>query len=492
MTGWRKISERIAGLRQQARAGGMIGWREIFERIAGLWQQARAGIAALLKPVPAEGEVAPERSYAGDLDVRGLIRAGGIIIGIFFGLLGGWASLAPLESAAIAPGVVSVDTNRKTIQHLEGGIVKTIHVRDGDVVKKDQVLITLDRTKAEATLDLVRGRRLAAMALEARLVAERDGASDIAFPAEFLAALEQPRVAEAVNGQRKIFHTRREALNRQIDVLNQRSRQSDEEIRGLKGEIAAEDRQLELLAGEIKDTTFLLKQGLARKPRLLELQRREAEIQGMRARNVAAIARAQQMITEAELKVAELRTAILNEVAQSLRDAQNELFDLSEQTRAAEDVLRRIEITAPEAGTVVGLQIHTSGGVIPPGGKVMDIVPIGDKLIVDARVDPGDIDVVRPGLEARVHLTAFQQRNFEPLKGRVDSVSADRLVDEKTGVPYFRARIVITDDPVRVMKASPLYPGMQADVLIVTGSRTLMRYFLDPLFQSFNRAFREV
>lgn len=472
------IPARLAGAFRAALA--MIDWPAIKLRLAGLF-----------KATPAEGEIVPEQSYSGELDIRRLVWAGTIIIGGFFGVFGGWAGLAPLESAAIAPGVVIVDSNRKTIQHLEGGIVQTIHVRDGDIVRKGQVLVTLDRTKVEASLDLVRGRRLAARALEARLVTERDGGTEISFPPELLAAGDRPQVAEAIGGQRKIFSTRREALDRQIAVLNQRSRQSQEEIGGLRGQIVAEDRQLELLKSEIRDVQWLVKQGLARKPRLLELQRREAEVQGSRARNVAAIARAEQAITEAELKVAELRTSLLNDVAQELRLAQNDLYDLNEQMRAAEDVLNRIEIVAPEAGTVVGLQIHTSGGVIAPGGRVMDIVPIGDKLIIDARVDPGDIDVVRPGLDARVRLTAYQQRNLESLKGVVESVSADRLTDEKTGAPYFRARIVITEDTAKVLKASPLYPGMQAEVMIVTGTRTMLRYIFQPLLQSFGRAFRE-
>lgn len=438
-----------------------------------------------------DGDVAADASYAGDLGIRPLVVAGMTVIGAFFGVLGGWAALAPLDSAAIAQGVVSVDTNRKTIQHLEGGIVRSIHVRDGDVVRKDQVLVTLDRTKAEATLDLLRGRRLATLALESRLIAERDGLSNIVFPPDLLEAQHRPQVAEAIGGQRKIFATRRESLVRQIAVLNQRKAQSNEEIRGLRGEIAAEDRQLELLEGEITDTDWLVKQGLARKPRLLELQRRQAEIQGARARNVAAIARAEQTITESELRVAELRSSQLSEVAQQLRQAQTDLFDLNEQTRAALDVLQRTEIRAPDAGTIVGLQMHTAGGVIAPGAAVMDIVPAGDMLIVDAQVDPADIDVVRVGLEARVRLTAYQQRNFEPLEGVVMSVSADRLVDPKSGVPYFRARIAIADDPVEVMKKTPLYPGMQAEVMIVTGARTMLSYIFKPLFDSFNRAFRE-
>ncbi len=450
------------------------------------WAARKFGTQAL-----AEGDVAPEKSYSGELGVGPLIWTGSLIVLAFFGVLGGWAGLAPIQSAAIAQGVVSVDTNRKTIQHLEGGIVGAIHVRDGDIVSKGQVLVTLDKTKAEATLDLLTGRRLATVALESRLVAERDGLNQISFPPDLIAGRSRSQVEEAIKGQEKIFATRRDTLSRTVAVLKQRSAQSREEIRGLTGEIKAEDRQLDLLKGEIRDVEWLVKQGLARKPRLLELQRREAEIQGARARNVAAIARAEQAITEAELRVAELRTTQMNEVAQSLRQAQNDLFEVTEQARAARDVLKRIEIRAPEDGTVVGLQIHTSGGVIAPGASLMDIVPLGDKMIIDARVDPGDIDVVRPGLEARVRLTAYAQRNFVPLKGKVLSVSADRLLDEKTGVGYFRARVAITDDPVKVMKETPLYPGMQAEVMIVTGARTMMRYIFQPLFDSINRAFRE-
>lgn len=432
-----------------------------------------------------------DETYSGELRVGNLVWVGSIVVLLFFGVLGGWATFAPLESAAIAQGVVSVDTNRKTIQHLEGGIVSAIHVRDGDIVRKGQVLVTLDATKAAATLDLLTGRYLATLALEARLVAERDGLDSVTFPEKLLKERGRSQVDEAIEGQLRIFSTRRDALLRQVAVLNQRSLQSREEIRGLTGEIKAEDRQLQLLKGEIRDVQWLVTQGLARKPRLLALQRQQAEIEGARARNVANIARAEQAITEAELRVAELRTSQLNEIAQALRQAQTDLFDLMEQKRAAEDVLKRISIRAPENGTVVGLQVHTSGGVIAPGATVMDVVPIGDKMIIDARVDPADIDVVRPGLEAQVRLTAYTQRNFVPLKGEVVSVSADRLVDEKTGIAYFRVRVVIKDDVARVLRDTPLYPGMQAEVMIVTGARTMMEYILKPFSDSFNRAFRE-
>lgn len=437
--------------------------------------------------------VAPAPSPAADHPVISRpVIIGSVIVLLFFGVFGAWASLAPLESAAIAPGIVSVESNRKTVQHLEGGIIGKIHVRDGDVVRKGQVIVTLDETKARASLELLRGRWLAAKAQEARLIAERDDASEVVFPKEVLDETARPEVAEATSGQLRIFASRREALLRQQEILTQKSAQLREEIVGLKGQIKAEDEQLRLLAGEIKDVKGLVNQGLARRPRLLALQRRQAEISGSRSRNIAAIARSEQSITEAELRVAELRTQQVNEVVQSLREVQTELYDLRERIRAAEDVLTRTQIRAPQDGIVVNLQLHTEGGVVAPGQPILDIVPSKERKVVEARIDPQDIDVVKPGLEARVRLTALPQRNLVPIEGKVTSVSADRLVDEKTGLSYFSARIELTDDPRKGgLKDEVLYPGMQAEVLIVTGSRTLLEYMTGPVMQSFNRAFRE-
>ena len=221
------------------------------------------------------------------------------------------------------------------------------------------------------------------------------------------------------------------------------------------------------------------------------LQRQEAEVSGDRSRNIAGIARAEQNINETRLRVDSLRTDNLNDATQQLRQTQNDLFDLREQVRAAEDVLARTSIRAPQDGIVVGLQVHTVGGVVTAGQTVMNIVPSGDQLVVEARVDPSDIDEVRPGLDARIRLTAYTQRNFVPINGRVTSVSADRLTDDKTNAAYYKARVVVTDDPVKVMRATPLYPGMQAEVMIVTGERTMLDYFFRPLINSFHRAFRE-
>ena len=420
-----------------------------------------------------------------------VVFAGGLVIGVFFGGLGLWAGLAPLDSAAIAPGAVTVDTNRKTIKHLEGGIVGNILVRDGDVVKAGQALIRLDETRPRATLELLYGRRIATVALRARLLAERDGKTIIEFPDWLLAKRENPNVSEAMDGQVNIFQARQQAVLGRIRIQEQRIGQLSEEISGLRGQITAENTQLRLIASEARDVKTLVDKGLARRSRLLALQRQQAEIEGSRSRNIASIARAEQSIGETNSRISDLKTEMLNDVVLQLREAESEIFDLAERIPAAEDVLKRTEITAPLPGTIVDLQVHTPGGVIGPGERLMDIVPSGERLVVEARIDPNDIDVVHPGLAALVNLTAFSSRNTLPIDGEVTSVSADRLLDERTGQPYYLARVRLTGDLAKSLDGAALYPGMSAEVMIKTGAGTLVDYIFKPLSSSLNRAFRQ-
>ena len=446
---------------------------------------------------PADGPEplsAPEVHGAPDIQSMGLkatLVTGFSVIFLFFVVFLGWAALAPLGSAAIAPGMVLVESNRKTIQHLEGGIVGEIKVQDGGQVKAGQVLIVLDKTQALASLELVRGRKVAAIAREARLIAERDDKDEIVFPAWLMDAASDSKVFETINGQNNIFEARRKAKAGQVAILKQRIAQYGEEIVGFKGQIKAEDYQLEIIADEIRDVGGLVEKGLARMPRLRALQRNSAEIEGSRSQNVARIAQTRQAIAEARLQINELTTSMLNEVAQELRDVQSQLFDLVEQERAAADILERTEIRAPMAGTIVNLQVHTQGGVIAPGGPLMDFVPAGERLVVEARADPGDIDSVHVGLPAQVRFPAFNQRNTAPVEGTVTRVSADSLTDERTGMTYFLARIRLDDDPKAKLEVSELHSGMQAEVMITTGERTALDYFLKPITRSFSRALRE-
>lgn len=423
-----------------------------------------------------------------ELGIRLPVTIGLVVIFLFFGVLGLWAALAPLQSAAIAQGVLSVDSQRKTLQHLEGGIVKEILVREGQKVNAGDELIKLDETQALARLDLLNGRLDAALAQEYRLRAERDGLEAIEFPETLQERMDEDAVREILDGQQNIFAARRLSRDGQVAILERRIEQFGEEIQGLSGLADAQIEQIRLIEDEIDSNQILVDQGLSGKTRLLELQRELAELLGNRSQNLAAIAKSRQSIDEARLQITELQTDTLNEVVQELREVQTTIYDFNEQIRSARDVLQRTSIRASQSGTIVGIQVHTTGGVIAPGQALMDIVPDGDSIIVEARIDPSDIDIVEAGLDANVRLTAYSSRNMQPIDGKVITVSADRLTDPRTNLPYFLARIELTG---AIAENVELYPGMQAEVMVVTGERTLVDYITRPVRDSFNRALRE-
>ena len=423
--------------------------------------------------------------------VGSIVTIGAAIVAMFFGVFGSWAAVAPLKTAAIASGEVMVDGRRKTIQHFEGGIVSEILVKDGTVVEAGQVLVRLQKTQAQAMLSLVDGRSIAARSLVARLTAERDGAKSIAFPADMRAADKNPQVRAAMDGQRRIFRARRDSLASKTALLRERDEQVRTEIGGLRAQIAADDRQLALIEQELSGIRSLVERGLVARPRLLALERRAAEIGGNRGRNIAAVARAEQSIGETRLKIEELRTERLNDVVRELREVESQLQDLGERRSASSDVLSRTEIRAPIGGTVVGLKVATTGGVIAAGEAIMDIVPTDSSLIVEAKVSPKDIDIVRAGLAAQVRFTALSQRNSAPVDGEVVSVSADRLSDQFSPEGYYLARVGLPASIQKLLGDVTLQPGMQAEVMIVTGTNTALGYFMKPVLESFDRAFRE-
>jgi HlyD family type I secretion membrane fusion protein len=440
------------------------------------------------RPPPEPGGPSSKPPVAAD---RTTIVAGLALIGIFVVGFLAWAALAPLDSAAIAQGRISVEGNRKTVSHLEGGIVKEILVREGEEVKAGQPLIRLDDTKARASLEIVRGRELVSAAQEARLTAERDRLTAIVFPERLrAAAATDPNVREIVNGQINLFNARRDSHEQQVGILNKAIAQRNEEIAGLQGQIRWGGEQIKLLEEQLEDLEALYEKGLARKSQIFDLKRRRAEIEGARSQYTSAIARAQQQIGETMLRINDLTSQRDREIAEELRKEQADHADMSERRIAAEDVLRRTEITATTAGTIVGLKVFTPGGVIAPGAPLMDIVPSDDRLIVEARVDPGDIDGVHPGLTAQVRVTALNIRTTRPVDGVVMSVSADRLNDERTGAPYYLAKIELTGDLKEALDGAPLRAGMPAEVMIRTGSRTVLEYAFRPLTASLDRSFR--
>lgn len=439
--------------------------------------------AAIPGPDPGTAEPRPK--------VEKMVVAGAVTVVLFFGVLGGWAALAPLNSAALAPGVVKVDTNRKTVQHLEGGIVREIMVREGETVRAGQVLVILDETQAKASIDLLHGRRDAARALEARLVAQRDAAPAIVFPEDLLEKANDANVRAMLDGQRSIFATQTKSLEGQIAILRQRITKLDEEARGLQGQIASEIIQQKLVYEEIVAVESLVEKGFATKPRLLALKRKQAEIDEELSQHRSGVAQIQQESLAAQLKIEELRTRFMDETLRELRTAQQEIFDLNERIAATRDILQRTTVRAPIDGTIVGLQVHTVGGVIAPGATIVDIVPSAEKLVVEARIDPNDIDSVKEGLPAMVRFGAFNRRTTPPVEGYVDFVSADRFADQKSGAVYFQARITLPEAALTVLDGRKLVSGMQADVMIVTGERTALDYLLAPLVRSVDRSMRE-
>jgi HlyD family type I secretion membrane fusion protein len=425
------------------------------------------------------------------VSARGPVVAGLAIFALAVGGFGSWAALAPLSSASIAPGIVVVEGSRKTVQHLEGGIVKEILVAEGSTVEAGQVLVRMDGTRPRALYDLLRSEYSAALAIEGRLLAERDDSDNITFSSEVLALTVDPEVMALIVGERRLFETRRARLNGQTDILRQRIVQFEEEIKGLEAQRISKTRQKALIEEELEAVQRLYEQGYEKKPRVLALRRAHARLHGERGEHIADISRVKQGIGEAELRIIDLQNGLQREVATELQDVRTRIAELKDRIRAQEDVLRRLDVRAPQAGVVMGLKVHTTDGVIMPGMPILDIVPSKEHLIIDAHVNPEDIDVVRAGLTAQVRLTAYKRRSTPTVDGRVTQVSADRFVDTNSGSAYYLARIELDPLSLAALDDVRLYPGMPAEVMIETGKRTALDYIISPIANGIQRAFRE-
>ncbi|MEH2535588.1 HlyD family secretion protein [Bradyrhizobium sp. AZCC 1588] len=424
--------------------------------------------------------------------LRGVTWTGNLLVCGFVIGLGAWSTYAPLESAAIAVGTVESESSRKTIQHLEGGIIREILVADGDIVRAGQTLISLEDTKARADAQSLQGQLWEATAREARLQAEQRGEERVSFPARLeMAQMASPSVADVLAGQQAIFETRRQVFQSQAAVNREKRSQVEKEIEGLRAQESAAARRIDIVREEAATVATLVSKGLERRPRLLNLEREIADIEGRRGEIVAQISRAGQVISESEAVLLKQEHDRQNEIAQSLREVQNQIFQIWERLQTASDQLSRTAVKAPEDGVVTDLKVHTPGGVIGAGASLMDLVPRQDRLIVIARVRPEDIDVVRLGLSAEVNLLPYNQRRVPRLHGTVTHVSADRLIDKRTDQPYYAAKIRVQDLVGAGIDSVQIIPGMPAQVFIKTGRGTVALYALRPLLDSFHGAFRE-
>lgn len=416
------------------------------------------------------------------------ILAGLAIVTVMFGGFGTWAALAPLDSAVVAPGTVAVYSNRKTVQHLEGGIVAEIFVRDGDRVAAGDLLVRLDATRADASLALIEGRLDELQAEAARLAAERDGRDAIAFPPDLQARAHEPKLAPILAGQRALFAARRQSKAGEIAILKRRIARSNDEIGGLEAQRQSRARQIAILDDELRGLRSLFEKGFAPRTRILALERNREALNGERGELTAAIARAGSDIAESELQIVQLESRFREQVLEDLRQVSAEIHELAERRIAAADERRRTDIVAPRAGIVVGLDVFTQGGVITPGQPILHIVPDNDEHIVEAQLRPEDIDRVIAGQPATVRFPAFNARTTPTLEGSVLTVSADRLIDKLTGAPYYQAKIRIPEAELARLNGQALVSGMPAETFIAAGPRTALNYLLKPFLDALTRA----
>jgi len=432
-----------------------------------------------------------EDSETAFMNPRRLIGKGAAVILVFVVGFFGWASFAPLESSVSAPGVIVVESHRKTIQHLEGGIVKEVLVTEGQLVSAGQPLLRLEETQAESNFSLLRDEANGLLAQEARLIAERDGAAKIEFPPDLLTKRNDPNVAQILAGEENTFVTRKNALAKQIAILSQRNDENKSQIAGLRSQQDAVTKQGALIDQEASGVEDLYKQGLSTLPRVLALRRQAADLTGQGGQITEHMAEIELNSEENNLQMTNLRNQQLASVANDLRDVETKKYDVLARLNAAKDVMTRLDLVAPVSGKIVSLAVHTKGAVIKPGDTVMEIVPAEDALEIEAHMRPDDADTIVSGMTAHVSFNSYKQRRLPQLTGKVDTVSADRLVDQRTGQPYFNVTVTVDRDALKDYSAVRLVPGLPADVAIATGTRTLMDYFLAPVLDVIEKGMRE-
>jgi HlyD family secretion protein len=422
--------------------------------------------------------------------IRRHLLAGVLIVLLLGGGVGGWAATTELAGALIAEGQIVVDSNVKKVQHPTGGIVGKLFARDGDHVKAGEVLVRLDETVMRANLAIVTKGLDQLVARKARLEAERDGDSDITFPPELLKNSDDD-AEQAVVSERKLFELRRTARLGQKAQLTQRIEQLDQEVSGIEAQQAAKTQEMKLIQNELAGVRALYAKNLVQINRLTQLEREAARLEGERAQLVSQAAQSKGKISEIRLQIIQIDQDLSSEVAKELRDIDAKIGEYVERKVTAEDQLRRTEIRAPQTGTVFQSAVHTVGGVITAGEPIMLIVPDADKLEVEAKVRPQDIDQVRIGQAAVLRFSAFDSRTTPEINGTVTRVSADTTTDQRTGQNFYTVRIALPADAAKTLGNVKLLPGMPVEAFVQTGERTVNSYLMKPLQDQFMRAFRE-
>src|SRR5664280_1888459 len=423
--------------------------------------------------------------------IRRYTIAGIVVVLILTCGVGVWAAATEISGALIAPGTIVVESNVKKVQHPTGGVVGQLLVRDGDRVKAGDLLVRLDDTIMRANLAIVTKALTELNARKARLEAERDGAETVKFPDDLMQQADVPEIAQVLMGERKLFELRRSARAGQKAQLQERINQSGEETAGLSAQKNAKEKEITLIEHELAGVRDLFNKNLVPMTRLTSLERDATRIDGERGQLIATIAQAKGKIAELRLQIIQIDQDLSSEVAKEMREIDAKIGEFVERKVSAMDQLKRTDIRSPQDGTVFQSTVHTVGGVMPAGEPIMLIVPEADKLTIEARVNPQDIDKVQLGQIAALRFSAFNVRTTPEIFGTVSRVSADTTTDQRTNQSYYTIRIAMPPEQVTRLGDVKLVPGMPVEAFVQTGDRTVISYLMKPLSDQINRAFRE-
>jgi HlyD family secretion protein len=424
-------------------------------------------------------------------DWRGIAVAGYAVITLTFGVGGVWAAVAKLDKAVVAQGFVAVETNRKSVQHFEGGMVREIFIKEGDHVTKGEVLFSLKKVQAQANNDLVKNQLDSGLALEARLLAERDQKENITWPEEFSGRSAEPLLVRIMTDQIHQFQERHTSLEGQVSVLESRIEQLTMGIRGIAIEKDSTEKQVGYINDELVNLRDLGKKQLVPMTRVYAMERERTRLEGVIGHSIADTAKAQSSIGEIKIQIQQLRQKFQEDIASSLLEVRQKIADARERVTVAGDVLNRVEIVAPLEGTVQNLKVFTVGQVLRPAETLVEIVPDEEPLVVNAQFSPNDIDTVYGGQQAEIRFPAFHSREIPLMMGRIESISHDRLMDEQTRQFYFLGVISLDRSDIPEEYRPRIRPGMPAEVVVATGERTVLSYIISPLSESLRKSFRE-
>lgn len=432
---------------------------------------------------------------AAPTDWRIILRIAAGVIVFTFVVLGGWSAIARIDSAVVADGVVAIESNRKTIQHLEGGIVRAILVRDGDTVRQGDTLVKLDPTRNAAADVGFRQQLAIASALQARLMAQREMADTINFPPEVMILKDEPLIASAIHDNQSQFDNRRQSLLRGKEVFEQQIAQTRDEIRQAVLDEKTARQQIDSIGIELPNLKMLLEKGLVALPRVTTLERQLIQVQGQFEGAQISKAKASEKVGELQARIDQLKQDYRQEAANALPDVRKAISDARQQIIIASDALQRIEITAPVTGTVQQLKVFTIGGVIRPGDAILDIVPSSDTLVVRAKVLPIDVDRIMAGESVELRVPQFMKYELKPIVGTVRSISRDSIVDAPAspGPPqsYFSVEVAVDRASIPDEIRDRMSAGMTVDTIIRTRERTVLSYLVAPLSNRLAKSMRE-